>query len=150
MIDISLLEDQIGYKFKNIKFLKIALTHKSYLDENPELMSNQRYEFFGDAILDFDGGLEAVNNFVSNFIYPSIQELSENPGQKDYKTRLQEHYAKQGKKVNYEDQSSGPDHDKNFQTEVFLDEELIGSGMGKSKKASQQAAAKNALSKTNA
>ena len=52
------------------------------------------------------GGLEAVNNFVSNFIYPSIQELSENPGQKDYKTRLQEHYAKQGKKVNYEDQSS--------------------------------------------
>ena len=45
MIDISLLEDQIGYKFKNIKFLKIALTHKSYLDENPELMSNQRYEF---------------------------------------------------------------------------------------------------------
>ena len=68
MIDISLLEDQIGYKFKNIKFLKIALTHKSYLDENPELMSNQRYEFFGDAILDFD---------LTEYLFKNYPELDE-------------------------------------------------------------------------
>ena len=68
MIDISLLEDQIGYKFKNIKFLKIALTHKSYLDEKPELMSNQRYEFFGDAILDFD---------LTEYLFKNYPELDE-------------------------------------------------------------------------
>ena len=35
---MSNLEDfqkNIGYKFKNITFLKIALTHKSYLDDYP-------------------------------------------------------------------------------------------------------------------
>ena len=71
--------------------------------------------------------------------------LSENPGQKDYKTRLQEFFAKQGLKVNYEDVSEGPDHDKNFSTNVLLDEKIIGSGVGKSKKSAQQSAAKDAL-----
>ena len=102
------------------------------------------------AALYFDGGLTAVNGFVSKYIYPSIKELSENPGQKDYKTRLQEYYAKVGKKVNYMDSSTGPDHDKKFQTQVFLDKEIIGVGEGKSKKSSQQEAAKQALEKINA
>ena len=225
MNNISDLEKNIGYKFKDNKYLKIALTHKSYLDEYPELQSNQRYDFFGDAILDFDlteylfekcpdldegsltkirssavnqfylvklgkkieigkylylskaeestggrekdsiledalealiaalyfdGGLKAVNEFVSKFIYPSIKELSLNPGQKDYKTRLQEYFAKQGLKVNYEDTSHGPDHNKNFSTDVFLDGKIIGSGIGKSKKSAQQSAAKDALNILNA
>ena len=225
MKSIEDFEKTIGYSFKDKKLLKIALTHKSYLDENPDLISNQRYEFFGDTILDFDlteylfrkfpdldegnltkirssavnqtnlvklgneinigsfmflskaedstggrnkssiiedavealiaalyfdGGLTAVNGFVSKYIYPSIKELSENPGQKDYKTRLQEYYAKVGKKVNYMDSSTGPDHDKKFQTQVFLDKEIIGVGEGKSKKSSQQEAAKQALEKINA
>ncbi len=225
MKDIKLLENQISYKFKNLEFLKIALTHKSFLDENPGVESNQRYEFFGDAILDFDlteylienypdldegsltkirssavnqeslvsvgkiikigdylylskaedttggreknsiiedavealiaalyfdGGLEAVNKFVSKFIYPNISNLSLNPGQKDYKTRLQELLAKQGKKVSYIDESYGLDHNKNFSSKVFLDENIIGTGRGKSKKSAQQSAAKNALKKLNA
>ena len=225
MKSIEDFEKTIGYSFKDKKLLKIALTHKSYLDENPDLISNQRYEFFGDTILDFDlteylfkhfsdldegsltkirssavnqtnlvklgneinigyfmflskaedstggrnkssiiedavealiaalyfdGGLTAVNGFVSKYIYPSIKELSENPGQKDYKTRLQEYYAKVGKKVNYMDSSTGPDHDKKFQTQVFLDKKIIGVGEGKSKKSSQQEAAKQALEKINA
>ena len=43
MNNISDLEKSIGYKFKDNTYLKIALTHKSYLDEYPELQSNQRY-----------------------------------------------------------------------------------------------------------
>ena len=54
MKSIEDFEKTIGYSFKDKKLLKIALTHKSYLDENPDLISNQRYEFFGDTILDFD------------------------------------------------------------------------------------------------
>ena len=45
MSNLEDLEKNIGYKFKNITFLKIALTHKSYLDEYPNLQSNQRFEF---------------------------------------------------------------------------------------------------------
>ena len=51
--DLSKLEKIIDYKFNDKKYLKIALTHKSYLDEQGYL-SNQRYEFLGDTILDFD------------------------------------------------------------------------------------------------
>ena len=52
--DLSILEETIDYKFNDQKYLKIALTHKSYLDEEPGYLSNQRYEFLGDTILDFD------------------------------------------------------------------------------------------------
>ena len=89
---------------------------------------------------------EVEEFFVSNFIYPNIKELSVDPGSKDYKTRLQEYYAKKGKKVSYEDQSAGPDHRKEFLSEVILDSKIIGKGKGKSKKSAQQHAAKQALS----
>ena len=102
------------------------------------------------AALYFDGGLKAVNDFVSKFIYPSIKDLSQNPGQKDYKTRLQEYFAKKGLKVIYQDSSHGPDHNKNFSSEVLLNDEVIGAGDGKSKKSAQQSAAKDALAKLDA
>ena len=54
MNELEELERSIGYEFKDKKLLRIALTHKSFLDENPSYESNQRFEFFGDAILDFD------------------------------------------------------------------------------------------------
>ena len=218
--ELSLLEQTIDYKFNNQKYLKIALTHKSYLDEQSDYLSNQRYEFLGDTILDFDltlylfnnfpdldegnltkirssavdqsslvalgkninigdfiflskaedasggrhkksiiedavealiaaiyfdGGLESVNMFVSKYIYPNIKELSQDPGKKDYKTRLQEYYAKIGKKVTYENKSSGPDHSKEFSSKVLLLDKVIGTGKGKSKKNAEQMAAKAAL-----
>ena len=37
MKSIEDFEKTIGYSFKEKKLLKIALTHKSYLDENPDL-----------------------------------------------------------------------------------------------------------------
>ena len=40
--ELSELENTIEYKFKDRKYLKIALTHKSYLDEHNEYLSNQR------------------------------------------------------------------------------------------------------------
>lgn len=50
--DIGKLERNIGYKFKNRKFLKIALTHSSYANEsNGKFISYERLEFLGDSIL---------------------------------------------------------------------------------------------------
>ena len=63
-------EQIIGYTFKNKKYLKIALTHKSFIDDNPSYESNQRYEFLGDAILDFD-----LTNYLFNK-YPDLEEGS--------------------------------------------------------------------------
>lgn len=45
--DFSLLEQKIGYKFKDLTHLKHALTHRSM----GAVYNNERYEFFGDALL---------------------------------------------------------------------------------------------------
>ena len=48
------LEEKIKIKFNNSEFLKEALTHRSYLNEEPEwsLPSNERLEYLGDAVLE--------------------------------------------------------------------------------------------------
>ncbi|MDD6564579.1 MAG: ribonuclease III, partial [Clostridiales bacterium] len=43
-------EEKIGYRFKNKKLLKTALTHSSYANEN-HTRSNERLEFLGDSVL---------------------------------------------------------------------------------------------------
>ncbi|MBE7015828.1 MAG: ribonuclease III [Ruminococcaceae bacterium] len=43
-------EEKIGYTFKNKSYLKTALTHSSYSNEN-SCENNERYEFLGDSIL---------------------------------------------------------------------------------------------------
>ncbi|MCR4553600.1 MAG: ribonuclease III [Succinivibrionaceae bacterium] len=45
--DLELLETRIGYKFKDRTHLEHALTHRSM----GAVYNNERYEFFGDALL---------------------------------------------------------------------------------------------------
>lgn len=54
MILLSELQDKIGHQFHNLNLLKQALTHRSYLNENPgfHLGHNERLEFYGDAVLE--------------------------------------------------------------------------------------------------
>ena len=52
--DLKLCQEKIGYHFRKIKYLTIALTHSSYANENKANHGyyNERLEFLGDAILD--------------------------------------------------------------------------------------------------
>lgn len=52
--DPSLLEERLGVRFKDRALLETALTHRSYLNENPKvsLPHNERMEFLGDAVLE--------------------------------------------------------------------------------------------------
>lgn len=47
------LEKRLSYCFRNITLLETALTHRSYVNENPQLpiADNERYEFLGDSVL---------------------------------------------------------------------------------------------------
>lgn len=47
------LEKRLAYCFRNITLLETALTHRSYVNENPQLAiaDNERYEFLGDSVL---------------------------------------------------------------------------------------------------
>lgn len=54
MSKLSLLEEKLGVKFENKDLLLQALTHRSYINENPKfgLEHNERLEFLGDAVLE--------------------------------------------------------------------------------------------------
>ena len=52
--NLSTLEQNLGVVFSNKDLLRQALTHRSYLNENPDfaLGHNERLEFLGDAVLE--------------------------------------------------------------------------------------------------
>ncbi len=53
-MQFSILEQKIGYVFREKDLLREALTHRSYLNENTAwgLPPNERLEFLGDAVLE--------------------------------------------------------------------------------------------------
>ena len=61
-MDLSRLEENIGYVFKNKELLKNALTHTSYAYEK-HIQSNEKLEFLGDSILEFISSKYLYNNF---------------------------------------------------------------------------------------
>jgi len=77
----------------------------------------------------------------------AIDEVIENQEDPDYKTHFQEIIQRKGEnKIQYEViEEKGPDHDKIFVTQLKVNEKVMGKGRGKSKKAAEQNAAKDAL-----
>lgn len=222
-LNLKVLEKKLNYTFKDIKLLKKALTHSSYVNENnmKSYESNERLEYLGDAVLglvigeyfyknfpkDLEGSLtkmraESVNEkvlfhiskklslgdaiefgkgeiknggrtrestsadalealigaiyldsdfdsakrIVLNLFQDFLEEDSYKLFNIDFKTKLQEEVQKSGKKAEYKlVREEGPDNDKTFYTELFLDEVLVGRGKGKTKKESQQEAARDAF-----
>ena len=64
----------------------------------------------------------------------------------DHKTELQERLARQGASVSYRlMEATGPAHRRSFTSAAVLGDAIIGTGEGPSKKASEQAAAEEAL-----
>lgn len=223
--NFDFLENELNYTFKDKNFLKTALTHSSYANENKLgiINSNERLEFLGDAILNLmvsqylykkypnypegeltkirakvvcesslayiarkihvgeylllgkgeesTGGreresiladtIEAIIGAVYmdsdyNTTNESLRDKFENNIVKavangdlfsDYKTELQEKYQKHSKsKIEYIIfKEEGPEHNKIFFMNVYLNGEIIGSGEGRNKKEAEQMAAKKAL-----
>ena len=92
-----------------------------------------------------DSSLDDVRMVILGLWTDRIAERAMKPGIKDYKTRLQERLARDGRRPTYEVQGTGPDHDRQFSSVVLIDGEKFGSGEGRSKKEAEQASAKQAL-----
>jgi ribonuclease-3 len=66
----------------------------------------------------------------------------------DYKTELQEALARRGQSVSYSVlEVEGPPHDRRFTCAAVIEGEQLGVGVGESKKAAEQEAAKEALAR---
>lgn len=69
-LDLRALEKAVGVSFKNTDLYYAALTHRSYLNEEPNWSygHNERLEYLGDAILEL---------VVSEALYNKLPDLSE-------------------------------------------------------------------------
>lgn len=70
--DLSVLEERLGYRFKNGALLEQALTHKSFVTGRKHA-SNQRLEFLGDRVL----GLAVAEMLYTSFPGNLEGELSQ-------------------------------------------------------------------------
>jgi ribonuclease III len=92
-----------------------------------------------------DGGYDPARRIVDRYFAADITERT--LGQQDYKTRLQEisQLLFRVPPVYRLVSETGPDHEKCFVAEISVGGKVLGTGEGKSKKQSEQEAAKNAL-----
>ena len=99
------------------------------------------------AAIYLDSNLEEAKKFIINNLKESIEIASTHVGQKDYKTVLQEKLQVNGNvKIEYVlIESKGPDHDKTFIVEVKCNGKRLSIGEGKTKKAAEMEAARQAL-----
>jgi ribonuclease III len=69
-MNLVYLEKTLGYAFEDKSLLQRALTHRSYLNESPQLpwLDNERLEFLGDAILGF---------ITAEYLYQHFPEMKE-------------------------------------------------------------------------
>lgn len=95
------------------------------------------------AALYLDGGVEAVRRVVHEQFAVLLASSDLLVG-RDFKTALQERArTERGLLPRYELKAlTGPDHDRHFTVEIFLGDELMGEGEGRSKKEAEQAAAR--------
>lgn len=98
------------------------------------------------ASIYLDGGMAKAKKFILHFIKNALND-DENHAFKDYKTHLQE-IVQQSHEETIEyvlTGETGPDHNKRFTVEVHLNSNVIGKGVGRSKKDAEQMAAKEAM-----
>jgi ribonuclease-3 len=110
--------------------------------EKPSVLA-AAFEVIAGAIY-IDGGIELAWQFLERQLAPDLRSM---PTLEDHKTTLQEFcqrvfratptYRLSGR--------TGPAHNLEFETEIFLGERCLGRGKGKSKKEAEQDAAREAM-----
>jgi ribonuclease III len=99
-----------------------------------------------------DGGIDEVRRLARRLFDPQIDDIGD-PAHHvlDFKTALQERVqAKRMERADYVVTSeTGPDHQKLFVVEVILADRPFARGLGLTRKAAEQAAAREALDKLN-
>ena len=113
--------------------------------ERPSILSDAFEALL--AAMYLDGGMAIVRPFILKFVEEELERIDKTESFHDYKTQLQEIIQR-----NREEEllyvlvaEEGPDHDKRFTIEVRLNSNVIGKGIGHSKKQAEQLAAKQAL-----
>lgn len=114
---------------------------------NPKILENAFEALLAAIYLDSGHSKEQVAKFLLPIIEGEIVAASKDEMAYDYKTSLQQFVQSIGTdRLQYACVGeSGPDHNKTFEVEVRLNSNVIGKGVGKTKRMAEQNAAKEAL-----
>ena len=109
--------------------------------EKPSILSDTFEALIGAIYL--DGGFSAAQKFINDHV---ISSLEEKKLLKDDKSALQEYLQKGGNiDIKYETREEFSGSDRVFVTSLYINEEYVSEGTGRSKKAAEQDAAGKAL-----
>lgn len=127
------------------------ITFGQSINKKEALINIRFYEDVFEAFIGalyLDQGYEFTEKFLSKIFTPLIDNFDFSLVT-NYKNELQEAIqAEKRETVHYVLVSqTGPTHDQTFTVDVYLEDIRLGTGTGKTKKAAEQAAAKEALEK---
>lgn len=112
--------------------------------DKPSILADVMEAMIGAVFL--DGGIEAAKALVKRVLSARIEDVLSGGGMRDYKTRLQERCHKQGvsdiRYIVYKEE--GPPHERTFYVKLLISGEEVARGRGRSKKAAEQKAARQA------
>lgn len=126
------------------KYLFLGKGEEATGGRNRDSVTSDALEAVIGAIY-LDGGLDKAYEFVQKFV---LNDIEKKKLFSDSKTHLQEMViaADKGNVLTYEIVGeSGPEHNKKYEANVLLGNQVIGNGSGRTKKAAEQQAAYNAL-----
>ncbi len=128
------------------KYLKLGVGEEASGGRTRKAILADIFESFLGALY-LDQGLDTVKKFFNENVVPHI-ENHEIDFFDDYKSVLQEFVQTDKKSLEYKlIEESGPAHNRHFKVEAIIDGIVYGVGESNSKKAAEQEAAKDALSK---
>lgn len=132
------------------QYIRLGKGEEKNGGRNRETILGDLFEAFLGALL-LDQGVDAVRSFITVHIIPKI-ETGQFERVVDYKTQLQEILQADGDvQIRYQVlQESGPAHAKEFLVGVFLNDQKLTQGTGRSKKIAEQEAAKKAIAEREA
>ena len=145
------LVNEIGFtklanKIKLGDYIYISHAEEKNNGRNKASILSDAFEAIMGAIY-LESGLNILKKIVLVLLERSYEEINLEVLFSDYKTALQEiTQANYGVIPIYKiDNSSGPDHQKEFEISIWINDKMYGVAKGKSKKIAQQAVAKIAL-----
>lgn len=142
--------DTLGDAGERINLIDMMFVSKSVLHSKKGVKNicSNAFEALIAAIY-LDKGYEEAYKFVEKFLISPFLSKQDEIEDKNYKGKLLEYAQKHRIKMPVYKvvEESGPPHNKSFTVEVYLNDELFGTGKGANKKSAEQEAAKYALQK---
>jgi len=113
-------------------------------NKNPSILADTLEAIIGAIYI--DQGLLGAQEFINNYVLYDLDEKLKKP-LKDPKSSLQETIQADGLPTPFYKtiEENGPDHNKEFIVEVYVNDKVLGQGKGKSKNIAEQEAARAAL-----